>query len=251
MNVKRTILALLLLAACWPAAAQDYQQQAGMHSTLYRGKLPKLYPYKYNGTSYLESRQFSRGSILYNGKVYDNVLLNLDAFPQNLEVKPDAKIASVILDRSQVVWFTLNGARFVNLQYLGYPEAREGFYEVVRDGKEPLLRFPEKVFKTDSQGNSVNRAGMDGNFDPEVINYFASEETWYTLADGQLKKLSRRALRKKQAEPAGDAAESPLAHAAWHPLKETASGTVPALNGRFAGVGLPDGYFEVKLLHIF
>ena len=248
MNVKRTILALLLLAACWPAAAQDYQQQAGMHSTLYRGKLPKLYPYKYNGTYYLESRQFSRGSILYNGKVYDNVLLNLDAFTQNLEVKPDAKIASVILDRSQVVWFTLNGARFVNLQYLGYPEAREGFYEVVRDGKEPLLRFPEKVFKTDSQGNSVNRAGMDGNFDPEVINYFASEETWYTLADGELKKLSRRALRKKQAEPAGDATESPLANAAWHPLKETAAGTVPALNGRFAGVGLPDGYFEEKLV---
>ena len=246
MNIKRLILVLLLIAACWPAAAQDYQEQTGMLSTLYRGKLPRPYPFRYNGTYYLETREFTRGDILYNGKVYRNVLLNLDAFTHNLEVRPQPKVSPVVLDRSQVVWFTLNGARFVNLRYMGYPEAREGFYELVRDGRSPLLRFPEKTFRTDSQGNSVNRADLDGNFDQEVINYFGKEETWYSLEDGQLKKLSRRALKKKQAEPAGDASESPLANAAWRPVKESAVGSLPALSGRIMGLGLPEGYFEEK-----
>ena len=247
MRIKRLILALGLLTACWPLAAQDYQEQTGMLSTLYRGRLPKLYPFKYNGTYYLETRQFTTGSILYNGKQYDHVILNLDAYSHNLVVKPDNNAAEVVLDRSQVVWFTMKGARFMNLRYLGYPEAREGFYEVVKDGREPLLRFSEKVFKTDIQGTSGERTDLDGKYDPEVVNFFGREESWFTLKEGHLQKLSRRALKKKQAEPAGRTEDSPLAAAGWQPSPVSAVGTLPARNGRFAGVGLPGGYFEEKV----
>ena len=247
MSIKRILISLALLAACWPAAAQEYQQETGVLSTLYRGKLPRPYPFRYNGTYYLETRQFGTGDILYNGKLYQDVLLNLDAYTQNLEVRTQQKVASVVLDRSQVVWFTLDGARFVNLQYLGYPEAAEGFYEVVQDGKEPLLRFTVKNFRADTDGGRrTNLSEMDGNYDENVINFFDKEETWYVLQKGHLQKLSRRALKKKRAEAPGDAAESPLAQAAWHPIRQSAVGTLPVQTGRIVGLGLPEGYFEEK-----
>ena len=62
-------------------------QEAGPLSTLYRGKLPVQYPYQYNGTYYLEGKQFQRGSVYYNGKLDENVLVNLDACKQELQVK--------------------------------------------------------------------------------------------------------------------------------------------------------------------
>ena len=45
--------------------AQDFQQQAGELSTLYRGRTQAVYPYRYNCTVYWDTRHFSKGNLLY------------------------------------------------------------------------------------------------------------------------------------------------------------------------------------------
>ena len=130
-----SICAAGLLGSAALVQAQDFQQQAGELSTLYRGRTPAVYPYRYNGTVYWNTRYFSKGDLLYNGKFYREVWLNPDAFTGDLVTRPSEQAAAIVLDRDQVAWFTLEGRRFVNLQYLGYPDAPEGFFEVLKDGK--------------------------------------------------------------------------------------------------------------------
>ena len=67
--VKRTILlALALLSLAGTAAAQS-EDSEGIYAGIFRGKLPGVYPYKYNGTYYWDRREFQSGDVLYNGRL--------------------------------------------------------------------------------------------------------------------------------------------------------------------------------------
>lgn len=245
-----TLAGALLLAL--PLAAQDqeakaYQKEAGGQSTLFRGRLQNIYPFRYNGTFFLDSRKFQKGSVMYNGKYYEDVYLNLDASAQDLVARPDANASGVVLYRGQVGWFTLGQRRFVNLRYMGYPTAPDAYLEVIRDGRAPLLLLTRKVLLADtgSNGNSI-LADSDGNYDPNVANYFGRQESYYTLENGQVTSLKNRAARRRMQE-AYNPRESPLDFSTdqWHPLQDTEDdGMLPARSFSSMGIGLPDGYFQ-------
>lgn len=138
MRKALPIYIAFLLLSCLPLRAQDdlsrFEKDAGALSTLFRGRLQKNTTFRYNGTFYLDTRTFRKGDVLYNGKYYTDVLLNLNASTQELVIRPEANSAGVILYRDQVAWFSIGNRRFVNLRYIGYNDAQEGYYEVIRDG---------------------------------------------------------------------------------------------------------------------
>jgi len=243
------LISLLLFAgADGFAQIKEYQQDAADLATLFRGKKPVLYPYRYNGTYYLETREFRPGNVWYNGKVYEDVPLNLNANQMELEVRPSLQHGSIIPDRNQIAWFTLDARRFVNLQYWGVDNAREGFYELARDGRKPLLVYRQKVFLVgDARQQAGSRDSFDGNYDEAVANYFGSSVSYFALEDGTLRKLSRRAFQRQLKEPA-EAGDSPLdlGSVAWKsneaPRPVFRQPSAP-LKG---GISLPGGYFEEK-----
>ena len=246
IGLGASLLTLLLQA---PAMGQvaDYQQQAGYLSTLYRGRIPSVYPFRFNGTYFLETRTFTPGDVMYNGKLYQGVYLNLDAYVMELVVKASPDLGGTQPDRDQIAWFTMGGRKFVNLRYMGYPEAQEGFYELVRDGKTPLLNYARKNIQTFTQPSSLSGSSeLDGNFDPQVITFFLRNEQRFVLEGGKLKKLGKRAWKRRLKEEMNPL-ESPLAGAdAWHPTHDFTEGVVPASVFKDAGLGLPDGYFAEK-----
>ena len=247
--VRKLVAALLVaIAACQGTVrAQSYESEARELSTLYRGRLQNSYHFKYNGTFYMYTKTFQRESLMYNGKRYDDVLLNVDAYSMDLISKPDEKVGGVILNRDQVAWFTLDNHWMVNLRYLGFEDAPEGYLEVVNNTREPLLRRTRKTFETDRRSNRALTEELDGNFDSDVPNYFRRQEDWYTIREGRVVKLSRRATRKKWKEPNENDPLSPipdLGTQLWHPSGEPEPGTVAAIQGKPRGLGLPDGYFE-------
>ena len=132
-RVLATVLALWALAGT--LAAQDPES---MYAGIFRGKLPAAYPYKYNGTYYWDRKEFQKGDVLYNGRLYKDIYMNVDAYLDELEVRPLDRVSAMTVFRDQVAWFTMGPKTFVNLRYLGYTEAPEGFYEVLRDGETPL-----------------------------------------------------------------------------------------------------------------
>jgi len=248
MKKRILFVGALLLTLANAHAQQDtqsYMQDAGSLSTLYRGQLPHVYPFKYNGTYYLETRKFSRGDIQYNGKLYQGILLNLDAYANELVVRPSETASAIVLQRSQVAWFTLGGRKFVNLQYLGVKQAPGGYYEVVKDGQEPLLRQKSKFFRTLT--NPVETPEMDGNFSPKIVNCFVSQEKYFCIQKGALKNMSASSFKRKLGEVwrGPDFLAEKLSQ--WHPSQdEQLYGALPAATQAPKGISLPDGFFEPK-----
>ena len=161
----------------------------------------------------------------------------------DMSSQPCVTPVSVFID--QVAWFTMGGKRFLNLRYLGYTEAEEGFFEIVRDGRVPLLRKVRKNMLTD--GNNHNGEGI-GYFDPEydssVYTYFKNSVSYHAIEDGKVIKLRKHAFKKRMKGAAGEPVFSELPPV-WRPGSETvppAKIVVSSLPG--TGLGLPSGYFD-------
>ena len=252
MRRRIPILLLFLLLPLLPLRAQDklagFEEDAGGLSTLFRGQLQKNNPFRYNGSYFLDGRTFRKGDVFYNGKHYTGILLNLNAYSQELVARSSSTSAGVVLLRDQVAWFTLEERRFVNLRYIGYADAPEGYYEVIRDGREPLFRMSFKQLKVATDALSTKILDdMDDNYDPSVASYYAREEKYYLLQeDGTLRKIGTgkaRRLLKKTYDPSG----SPLTEEAfaWHPETEMTGGTLPKGHvDNAASPFLPAGFFD-------
>ena len=245
--VKRLILITLALLSLAGTAVAQNEEEAAVFAGIYRGKLPAAYPFKYNGTYFWDQKAFQKGTVWYNGKIYEDVSLNVDAYMNELQVRPVDNASAVVVYRDQVAWFTMGKTLFVNLQYLGWPDALDGFYEVVRDGKTPILRRVKKTLRFDANGHGALRVGNAvEDFDYTVSNFFLLQETHYALENGELRKLSKRALKRLLKEPAGEPT-LPVDAVAWHAVSEApVYGTVPVPELPGTGTGLPDAYFTEK-----
>lgn len=235
--LKRFILFFLSLCLTGlPALSQE-------ETTLYRGRSPKSYPFKHNGTYYWQSGDYAPADICYNGKQYRQVLANIDAYSQNLLVIPAKEALPILLNRDQVAWFRWNGYLFVNLQYLGYPDAPAGFFEVLKDDTVPVLRQRLKLFKTGTDNVNGKTIGYeDPYYDRNVVNYFEKKEVLYSIKEGKLRKLKKRDFRKLMATPATQPLFTAEQLDAWHGNRQP-DGSLSAVHLR-KGIGLPDGYFS-------
>jgi hypothetical protein len=241
-RVLATVLALWTLAGNLAA-----QEPESMYAGIFRGKLPSAYPYKYNGTYYWDRKEFQMGDVMYNGRLYKDIYMNVDAYQDELEVRPLEKVSAMVVFRDQVAWFTMGPKTFVNLRYLGYAEAPDGFYEVLRDGETPILRKVTKRIRFDANGG-YNRIGYDDpEFNSQIPNYFQIEEAFYALEKGHLKKITKRNMRKRFQTPAGNPSLG-IESVTWHSHSaEAPRGSVAEANLPGVGAGLPDGYFaEIK-----
>lgn len=243
---KTTIVALALLI-CAGAKSQSIVglgKEEGSAS-LYRGNLPKTYPFRFNGTYYWSQKSFQYGSVFYNGKLYENVILNVDAYQGQLLVSPERDHVPIVVFRDQVAWFTMGKSKFLNLNYLGYADAPEGFYEIIRDGRVPILCQVTKSLLTNGNNNNGQVIGYnDPEYDPSIYSFFKYNARYYALEAGQVVKLTRRKFKKMMRKDPGEPSLEPL-HVEWHPTTESAQpGSLAAGSLPGTGIGLPSGYFE-------
>ena len=161
-------------------------------SVLYRGRISSPFTFRYNGTYYVDAEGFKAGEVMYNGKLYSGVETNLDSYQQLLCVKPDGNYAPLTPERDQVAWFTRGDQLFVNLQYLGFASAPEGFFEVIHDGEIPVVKQVIKFLESnpgDKNGDVIGYYADD--YSQEVITYFRySSKTWLINEDGSLTRLN-------------------------------------------------------------
>ena len=191
------VVAGALLCALFSIYAQET-------SALYRGKYPVMFPFKYNGNVYWGSEEFTSGSIHYNGKTYEDVLLNIDAYKQEIQIIPPGTRSVLVLYRDQVAWVKIGDELYVNLQYLGWENYPAGFFKVLKDGPEPVLYHVQKFF-TSSTSNQ-NRFGIgyyDPDYDESLIHFFRFEEYYSVMTPEGLRSVSKRKakrLLKEQSE---------------------------------------------------
>ena len=207
---------------------------------LFRGRQPDQYLFQYNGTYFWNQKGFEEGTIFYNGKVYDSVLLAVDAFHQEVQVKPGIQFSPIVVSRDEVAWLEAGGTRWVNLQYLGYSDAPTGFFELVRDGDTPLLKQVGKVFRSSAYGANGHGIGYDDpDYKEDVPNYFAYFESFYTVEDGKVLPLKKSAFKRRLKRMKEK--ETLLSGVSWHSIHEP-SGYLQVSSVEEGE--LPAGYFS-------
>ena len=158
------VLTLALLAPA-PLAAQDdralYMENAGAAAILYRGHRATVYPMAYNGTYFWSGPAFTAGSVRYGGRNYDNLRLNIDAARQDLLVKSTESGMDKVLQQEFVERFVMDGRLFLNLRQLYGPDAPDGYWEVIYDGRAKLVKQISRTLKKDADGTLWAQTAYD------------------------------------------------------------------------------------------
>ena len=182
--------------------AQDeldtFQEAAGDVSVLFRGKQATRYTLAYNGNPYWERPDFHNGDIVFEGNLYRNLLLNVDAREQRVLVRKSSGVTAVSLTPLQTPSFTIGDRHFVGI---GPGETlAEGFYEVFGTGEEKVYKHVEKVLSeavADMNGSAIGY--YDPGYRSDVYRYFAIRTTYFFRnAEGEFSRIrSRGSLLRK------------------------------------------------------
>ncbi|NLA15425.1 MAG: hypothetical protein GX877_02670 [Bacteroidales bacterium] len=177
-----TFIFFIAITFSIPLAAQNghlvathYLEQSGGYAPLYNGKIPPAYKQIYEGTYYLTSDVFYKGTVRYNGKFYTDVLLNLNAHLDELYIRMPQYYTSSILLKNHVSSFSLEGMEFIHITKEEWPGApEEGYYQILYSGKEiSILKKNEKKMKSKA-----------AEIEAKASHYFSESIDYYVLRDG-------------------------------------------------------------------
>lgn len=195
----KRLLTTMLLSLSLIASAQ---------SVLYRGKAAPSYSLSFNGHYFWASTSFETGTVCFQGRVYEDVLMNIDAFAQELVVKENPSAMMIAPDRDGVAWFTRGGVRFVNLRYAGRADAPMGYFEELTDGKALYYRqVVKKLYTEIGDHNGVEGIGYDDpDYRDKLLTYFQYYSFIYTVKNGELVKLRKGKAKRiyPHLRPAGN-----------------------------------------------
>ena len=187
MKEMRYILMLTLLLVPFGARAQDdgafYQDAVGASSMLWRGHKAYAYPSLVDGTPWWDDMTFMPGAVVYNGRTYTNVLLNIDAVRQDLVARDAASGVEKVVWREGVTRFHMGGKAFLHLRALYGEGMPSGYWQVLYDGHAKLVKQVSKKLGKDESGLSGVRAEVR-------YGHIAADGTWTPLTRrNQLQKL--------------------------------------------------------------
>ena len=229
-----------------PALSGQRQSLAQENSGIFRGRYPDLYNFRYNGTYFWDRKEFYKADVMYNGVVYKDLLTNIDAASQNVIITPDKSALPVILNREQVSWVKSAGRQFVNLNYIGYPDAPEGFFEILKDDATPVLvQVIKKVENLVGNRNGGAIGYVDPDYDPEVITAFAKYSYYYIIKDNTVEKISKRKATKQLLRESEGVPQIAPKMESWHG-KDPEDGALSTTKIPKSGIGLPENYFSQR-----
>ena len=156
-------------------AVQVYQRSRGTESNLYIGPALEQSNFSGKGSPYYRSGDWSTGTVLYDGTVYENVSLKYDLVLDQLVVfNPNTRTAFYIF-KPRVENFSLGDKYFINLRKGTNRSApSEGFYEQLTEGPITILRKDTKTYQENFGIGNVVEQRYD-----EKIRYYAMKDGVY------------------------------------------------------------------------
>lgn len=149
--------------------------------------MARRYAKTYNGTPYWDTTGFDLGRVMYNGRLYEDVYVNVNASEQELCVSSKPTNAAINPVCEEVSWFMKGGRLFVNMVYQGYEDAAEGYYEVLFDGKAALLYRVDKDFNSEVGDHNGSPIGyVDDSYDSSLLAFYRQTTSFFLLRDGQM-----------------------------------------------------------------
>ena len=201
------------------------------------------YNFPYNGTYLWFNTGFNPGTVCYDGRIYQDVPMNINAHKQEVLVKKTAVEPPVVLERSLLPWAMLDGYYYVNLRLAGVYGAPEGYFQILTDGRQTYYLQRIKLFAQDAADhNGVDGIGYDDrSYREDVISYFHQKNLYYTYRNGKFKRVHPGRHKRKTLEP------GPLPAQAEVSTNEPRVFISPAPSAGIQSVsGLPAGWFAAR-----
>lgn len=167
-----------------------YAQKAGMSSHIFRGRQAVKYPFVHNGTYYWTSPDYKIGSVKYNGKMYWDVLLNIDACQGDLLIKEESGLVEHILSREYVEYFTIGNENYFNLSLCGY-DAPQGYFQEIYTGDVKIFKRVEKIYSDKISNGELVGSSIPG-FKQGVFKLFSAVVTYYYMKDGEISQIKSK-----------------------------------------------------------
>jgi hypothetical protein len=162
------------------------------------------YDFPFNGHYFWSTPEFRSGTVCYNGVVYRDVKMNVNAHTQDLLVKRMDFSPPVVLERSLLPWFELDGVRYVNLRLAGIEDAPEGFFQILTDGRRDYFFQRNKEFAREP-GNHDGVRGIgydDPNYRENIIAYFHQADRYYSVKRDKFRRVYPGPRKRRTLQPA-------------------------------------------------
>ncbi len=179
--MKKPVLLILMLFASGLLSAQDdyksFIESAGENSALLKGYTPILYRFVHTGTYYAYEKTYLEGDVLYNGKKYRGVKLNLNSHLDELIVWDEKNNRSIQLNKNYVDSFSIGQRKFVNIRKrdesgLIIP----GYYQLLYNNSVLVYKRIIKVYNESvNQEYIASNRGIIKKFVPS-IKYFLKNQ---------------------------------------------------------------------------
>lgn len=241
MRILPSLLCLLLQVVS--LQAQNYEEtltyldRAKDNSTIFRSKQALRYNLAFNGTYHWDDDEFQEGGVLLDGKWFDGILLNIDAFGQNVLAKPFQGQLTVTLPREQIDSLVIGGVSFVNLRKRGF-DVPEGFYEVSSSQDPVLYHRVDKKLHTETSTFYI-------------YDVFEPTESYLCEKNGGLVKVKKKRARKYLWNPGSTLkiSRKALSEAIYPAEDSSITMVIPplpdSLKQTFQASTLPEGDFKV------
>jgi len=189
--IKRLILLLTLSTYLYPVFAQndrDYNKfinDAGEFSNIYRGQAPLEYNFFHTGTFYAYSSEFEKGDVIFNGKLYKDIYMNLNSHLDELNVLIKTSGRIVVLNGEFVDCFNLGKRKFINIAHDDH-SLQKGFYEVLYNGNAKLYKKTKKIYS-----ERINES-ISSKTQSKLERLFIVNENYYLLKENTVKIIKNK-----------------------------------------------------------
>ncbi|MBO7269128.1 MAG: hypothetical protein J6U83_05165 [Bacteroidales bacterium] len=169
-TTRFVILLLLVLGFAGGACAQDF------NIPVFRGELAEKYNFPIDGTVYAYSDEFETGEVVFNGKLYTGLMMNLNAHRDELLVAICSTGERMALRRDLVGDFIVGKRNYTSLcGERAVKGLQQGYYQVLHRGDDMLLK---RIHKTVSDRIE--------SFTRQTVKVFTTKHRYYLVKDGKV-----------------------------------------------------------------
>ena len=165
------------LSAALDSAANVYFADRSKTLPIYSGRAFYGYP-GIEGHAFYPSREWQKGSILYDGTWYHDIFIMYDIYKDQVLIRHPNTI-SVYLFNERIQKFYYDGQTFIRLRPDKDNVLQTGFYQVLTEGKVTVIVMRQKKIDEKIVDLTVERKFVSSNV------YYALKDSNYYLINNQ------------------------------------------------------------------
>lgn len=144
---KNIVLILIILSSIsgYSQSKTDYEifiNAAQNNSLINNGTVPITYIGIKEGHCFIYTPEFFKGTICYDGKLYYDILLNINAHLDEVYLRHDQTGNISVLSKESISELTIGQRHYINFR----KSNMSGFFELLSDGEICLYKRVKKIF---------------------------------------------------------------------------------------------------------